>query len=106
VGGVTASASDPASGDDEFHAVELASHEFSANFLFDEHGLTPFFAADRRVISGGGSQQATFQVEGERWQVSLWHTDSGLVHPGSHLPTGTAWYPDEMREFRLSVERQ
>lgn len=35
--------------------IEPAPHEFAANFLFDEDGLAPFFAADRQIKAGGGS---------------------------------------------------
>jgi hypothetical protein len=32
--------------------IEPAPHEFAANFLFDEDGLAPFFAADRQIKAG------------------------------------------------------
>lgn len=88
-----------------FRAVDLAPHEFTANFLFVETGVAPFFAADRQVKAGEGSQQADFQVDDEQWQVTLWYDESNLVHPGGYLPTGTPWELEEMREFRLTVKR-
>lgn len=33
--------------------VECAPHEFSANFLFDEQGLSPYLACDARVKGDG-----------------------------------------------------
>ena len=85
--------------------IEPAPHEFAANYLFDDHGLAPFFAADSKVKAGGGSQGGEFTHQGEQWTVTLYYQDSNIVHPGSELPTGTAWQLDEMREFRLSVSR-
>lgn len=85
--------------------VEPAWHEFAANALFAEHGLAPFFAADSRVKAGDGSQSAEFIVEGERWEVTLYYQDSGIVHPGRRTPEGTEFRLDTIREFRLKVER-
>ena len=85
--------------------VEPTWHEFAANFLFDEDGLTPFFAADRRIKDGDGSQVAEFRDDGERWVVKLYYQDSGVVHPGRRTPTGTEFFLDTMREFRLAVAR-
>lgn len=85
--------------------IEPAPHEFAANYLFDENGLAPFFAADSKVKSGGGSQRGEFTHRGERWTVTLYYQDSNIVHPGTRLPTGTEWKLEEMREFRLSVSR-
>ncbi|WP_435124116.1 MarR family transcriptional regulator [Halobaculum sp. D14] len=85
--------------------IEPAPHEFAANYLFDANGLAPFFAADSRVKTGGGSQRSEFCDRGERWTVTLYYQDSNVVHPGSRLPTGTEWRLDEMREFRLKVKR-
>lgn len=86
-------------------SIEPAPHEFAANFLFDEDGLAPFFAADRQVKSGGGSQTGAFTLEDERWKVKLYYQSSNIVHPGSRLPGGTEWRLEEMREFRLQVRR-
>lgn len=86
-------------------AVELAPHEFAVNFLFNEYGLTPFFAADHQVKVGDGSKQAVFRLDGERWRVTLYYQESGIVHPGQRIPSGTEWQLDQMREFRLTVKR-
>ncbi|ADD03651.1 homolog to HGPV1-ORF14 [Natrialba magadii ATCC 43099] len=96
-------------------AVGLAYHEYSANYLFEQYGLQPFFAADRRVKDGGGSQVAAFQNDGEQWVVKLYYQDSGIAHPGEDddgdiqpgatNPQGTEFWIEEMREFRLSVAR-
>lgn len=83
--------------------IETVAHEFAANYLFDTRGLFPFFAADRRVKDGGGSQKSTFTYEGESWQVKLYYQDSGLKHPGSTTPEGTPFDLDTLREFLLTV---
>jgi hypothetical protein len=84
-------------------SITPTCHEYAANHLFS--GLAAFFAFDRRVKEGEGSQSATFTADGETWTVTLYYQDSGIVHPGDRLPTGTEWQLDEMREYRLSVER-
>ena len=86
-------------------AIEPAWHEYAANLLFAEDGLAPYFAADSQVKAGGGSQRARFEVAGESWNVTLYHQDSGIVHPGRRLPGGTEFRLDEVREFRFSVSR-
>ena len=85
--------------------VEPAPHEFAANFLYDENGLSPYFAADSQVKEGEGSKRSEFNDQGEKWAVTLYYQDSNIVHPGSRLRTGTEWRLDEMREFRLKVKR-
>ncbi|MWG36092.1 DUF7845 domain-containing protein [Halomarina oriensis] len=85
--------------------IQPAPHEFAANYLITEDGLAPFFAADRRVKEGDGSQVASFVSEGERWVVKLYYQGSGIVHPGDQLPGGTDWRLGEMREFRLTIAR-
>lgn len=84
--------------------VECAPHEFAANFLFNEHGLAPYFACDARVKAGGGSQRGTFEYGGEKWYVKLYYQESGIVHPGSETPAGTAFQLDTIREFRFQVQ--
>ena len=86
-------------------AVELAFHEYAANYLFDDHALKPFFACDSRVKDGDGSQVAEFEIGSERWVVKLYYQDSGIVHPGPENPQGTPFKINEIREFRLSVSR-
>jgi len=85
-------------------SVTPACHEYQAEHLFAD--LAAFFACDRRVKEGDGSQTATFTVDGETWEAKLYYQDSGIVCPsGDELPTGTEWRLDEVREFRLAVER-
>ncbi|SFT09590.1 DUF7845 domain-containing protein [Halostagnicola kamekurae] len=86
--------------------IETAPHEFAAHFLFAEHGLDPFFACDRRIKDGDGSQHASFEFDDEEWGVTLSYRDSGLEHPGEQLPTGTEFRLAEMREFDLRVESE
>lgn len=83
--------------------IDTAPHEFVANFNF-AGGLEPFFAFDSAVKSGGGSVEATFQHDSERWEVTLYYQDSNIVPPGDRTPTGTPWRIEELREYRLSVE--
>jgi hypothetical protein len=83
--------------------IETAPHEFAAHFLFEACGLEPFFACDRRVKDSGGSQNATFENNGEMREATLSYRDSGLKHPGRQLPSGTEFWLDEMREFELTI---
>ena len=86
-------------------AIEPAPHEFAANFVFDEHGLQPFFAADSAVKAGGGSQTAGFEHDGEQWSVTLYYQDSGFLPPETGTtPAGTTVDLEEMREFRIQVQ--
>lgn len=86
-------------------AIATAPHEFAANFLFINAGLNPFFAADNRVKAGDGSQVGQFTDEGERWIAKLYYQDSGILHPGEHIPSGTEFRIEELREFRLKIAR-
>ena len=83
--------------------IETAPHEFNANFNFDG-GLQPYFALDRAVKDGGGTQRGEFEFGGERWEVTLYYQSSNIVNPGERTQTGTRFNIDEIREFRLSVE--
>lgn len=83
--------------------VEPAPHEFAANLLFNDHGLKPWFGADRAVKDGGGSQRATFEHEDEEWWVNLYYQESGIEHPGLATPNGTPIEVETLREFRLAV---
>lgn len=86
--------------------IETVAHEFAANYLFNARGLFSFFAADRRVKEGGGSQIATFAHQGETWRVKLYYQESGLRHPGSTTPEGTAFDLDTLREFRFTIRSE
>ncbi|WP_244605368.1 MarR family transcriptional regulator [Halorhabdus rudnickae] len=84
--------------------IETAPHEFAAHYLFTRYGMEPFFAIDSRIKEGDGSQRGSFEYRGEKWDVSLSSRDSGLAHPGSHLPSGTEFQLESMREFDLHVQ--
>nr|WP_303648717.1 MarR family transcriptional regulator [Haloarchaeobius litoreus] len=84
--------------------IETAPHEFAAHFLFDEFGLDPFFACNRRVKDGDGSVEAKFECDGETWVARLSYRGSGLEHPGDRLPGGTEFLLEEMREFDMHIE--
>lgn len=83
--------------------IETAPHEFTANYNFAD-GLDPYFALDAVVKQNDGSASAQFDYDGEPWEVTLYHQDSGIVHPGESTPYGTSFRLEELREFRLSVE--
>ena len=83
--------------------VDTAPHEFTANYLFNDRGLFPFFAADRRVKRGDGSAMGTFDYDGETWQARLSYQESGLKHPGDTTPQGTRFEVETLREYRLKV---
>jgi len=86
-------------------AIEPAHHEFAANYLFAADGLAAYFAADSQVKAGGGSQRGEFTLDGERWTVTLYYQESGIVHPGRSLPDGTEFRLEELREFRFAIKR-
>ncbi len=83
--------------------VETAPHEFTANFLFNDRGLFPFFACDKRVKQGGGSATSTFHYGGEKWQARLSFQESGIANPGKQTPLGTEFKIETIREYRLKV---
>lgn len=84
--------------------IAPAPHEFTANFLFEEHGLVPFFAFDRVVKDFEGTRRVTTTAAGRQWQVTLYYQGSGLAHPGDKTPQGTEFALDTIREFRLSIQ--
>lgn len=90
--------------DDSILCIQPQCHEFDANVLFNEHGLKPFWAADRRVKDGGGSQKSSFEQNGELFNVKLYYQQSGIEHPGDQTPEGTPFDMEQMREFRIKVE--
>jgi len=85
-------------------AVDPLWHEVTMNLNYDD-GLGPFFAADARVKEAGGSATREFTRDGDRWTAKLYYQDSGIVHPGNRLPTGTEWRLESMREYRIAVRR-
>lgn len=85
--------------------VDLAPHEFSANYIFDEDGLRPFFGCDYVVKANGGSHITEFELAGETWVTKLYYQDSGILNPGASTPQGTEFALNEMREFRIHVFR-
>jgi len=85
--------------------VAPAPHEWLAHYLYDGHGLDPYFAADSRVKEGSGSVEGGFTVDGERWLAKLYYQESGLKHPGTALPSSTVFQLETLREFRIAVRR-
>ncbi|WP_135828954.1 DUF7845 domain-containing protein [Halorussus halobius] len=94
--------------------VDLAPHEFAANFLYTHGGLTPYFAADSIVKRHDGSHATEFRDAGEKWVAKLYYQSSGIVHPGGYTTTGTEWslHPHTdgkvdtiSREYRIHVFR-
>ena len=85
-------------------AIEPAPHEFSANLIFNEHGLKPFFAADSKIKEGDGSYTGYFDRDGREWQVVLSFQESGLIPPDSgKLPSGQEFSLQTIREFRIKA---
>ncbi|AFD04035.1 ORF14 [Halogeometricum pleomorphic virus 1] len=86
-------------------APALTPHEYTANYLYADDGLKPFFACDSRVKDGDGSQVGQFAVDGERWVCRLSYQSSNIVNPGETTPAGTPFRIETVREFRLFVAR-
>ncbi|WP_321169339.1 hypothetical protein [Halorubrum salinum] len=82
-------------------AVETAPHEYMANYVYS--GLSAWFGA-ARLCDATGSRRGSFQLDGERWQVTLSYQESGLAPPdGGETPDGTPVEFDTLREFRLNA---
>jgi len=85
--------------------VEPAWHEVDANLVFDDrgdccqHGLEPFYAAEKIVRESDGAKRARCRVDGHTVSLTLYYQESGigaLNHPSSAL--------DTIREFRIAWE--
>lgn len=85
-------------------AVSPIWHEFSLQLNYD-NGLEPHFAAASVVAESGGSRSSEFTASGETWVARLYYQESGIVHPGSVLPTGTPFDLETMREYRIAIFR-
>lgn len=84
--------------------VQPVCHEFTAELLYNEHGLSPWFAALSRIRAEGGSTETEFGVDGERWHATLYYQESNIVHPHT-TPDGTTIQFEEIREPRVQVRR-
>lgn len=84
-------------------AVETAPHEFTANYIYDDYGLKPFFAIDSVVKQFDGATTAPVIFDGETWKATLYYQDSGIVNPGECNPQGTEFSLESMREFRVAL---
>jgi len=85
--------------------IETAPHEFTANFLYNSGGLSPFFGCNSVIKQGGGSETGEFSVDGERWVARLSFQDSNIVNPGLATPQGTEFSIETIHEYRLKVYR-
>ena len=83
--------------------VEPQSHEFQAHWNINEHGLNPWFAADKLVKDGGGSVTAEFQSLDETWNAELYYQDSAVLPPADATPAGTEIEHETIREFRIHI---
>lgn len=93
-----------ADADDLRRLVEPQCHEYAANYNYNDDGLRPWFACDRRIKDGDGSIEATFDALGESWDAKLYYQESALLPPdGATTPAGTTIEHDEIREYRLRV---
>ncbi|QKY20598.1 MarR family transcriptional regulator [Halolamina sp. CBA1230] len=81
-------------------------HEFTAEVNFAD-GLEPHFAAHRRFNDRVGDEapRVEFTARGERWTAKLYYQESGIVDPGYQLPTGTTWEFENVREYRIAINR-
>jgi hypothetical protein len=86
-------------------AIKTAPHEFTANYLYNQFDLSPFFACDSAVKQGDGSVAGEFTDSGERWVTKLSYQSSNIVHPGETTPRGTEFRIQTIREYRLKIAR-
>lgn len=87
--------------------VAPQSHEYTANWNYQEHGLRPWFALDSVVKDSGGSAEQEIEAAGETWSATLYYQEGGLLPPsGGETPAGTHVQHDTIREFRISCVAQ
>jgi hypothetical protein len=84
--------------------VKCAPHEFSANLIFDDYALRPYFGMNQAVKRGEGSVEARFALNGEDWTARLSYKDSGIIHPGETNPQGTEFLIESVPEYELVVQ--
>jgi hypothetical protein len=88
------------------NTLDLAAHEFAANFLYNDRGLDPWFACDSIIKDhGGATGWRDFSQAGDRFQSKLYYHESGIDHPGDTTPAGTPVEIEDLREFRIQVRR-
>lgn len=80
-------------------AIEPAPHELSANLIFTAHGLSPYYALDATVKDAGGSDSAVVELDGERYDLTLYYQESGLEPWDSR-----EFQIETVREFRIKFE--
>ena len=92
--------------DDINRFVEPQSHEFAANFNFNQFGLQPWFACDTIVKEHNGARKTQLDALGDTWTVTLYVPDGcNLVPPADNeTPAGTEIAHDTIREFRIRLE--
>lgn len=84
--------------------IQPVCHEFAAELLYNEHGLSPWFGALSRIRTEGGSHEVEFTEGGDRWQATLYYQESNIIHPCT-TPDGTTIQFEEIREPRVQVRR-
>lgn len=78
--------------------IEPQTHEVRGNMLFDEYGDRAYWSL-RSIFShdiDGGCTRVPVDVEGETWEISLSHQDSGLEPRQSDSV-------DELYEYRMNA---
>lgn len=87
--------------------IDTAPHEFTANLVFPQHDLDPFFGADAVTKQAGGSTGfLEFEHRDETWQARLRFESSNILPPeGGILPSGRSFELEEVKEYRLRVRR-
>jgi len=87
--------------------IEPASHEFSVNLNYAEHGLKPWLAADSVVKKhGGGTTVEAVELPSldTPVDVSIRYQDGNLLPPADgETPAGTEISHETIREFRIHV---
>ena len=93
---------------DSRRIVDPQCHEFTANLNYNDDGLKPWLAADRRVKQGDGSiklEHADLDALDESATVKLYYQESSLLPPNNgETLAGTRVDHDTIREFRIRVE--
>lgn len=97
------STDDPAGGSDQLLAIDPAPHELSGNLIFTADTLRPYFAFDSVVKDVDGAESTTIDFDGDRYELQLYHEQSGLKPPAD---PDFDFRLESVREFRIKFKIQ
>ncbi|EMA24646.1 DUF7845 domain-containing protein [Haloarcula argentinensis] len=78
--------------------IALQPHRLAANLLFDDHGLSPYWAISSQFEPDLDEQDRTFTYNGRDWEI----TNSAYWEGKLAAPDAASW-DGAMNEFKISV---